>query len=138
MTTQPQGEVSSPDGAARPEPLRVLVIDRDADNLGALVTMLAREGMAPVAASDCASARALAGSVPRVDVVVGEVCLPDCDGREVMAEMRERYGSKAIVVSAQPPPPRRHPQDVPDLWLTKPIPWETLRAALRVVLRPSG
>lgn len=80
--------------------LRVLVVDDDPE-IGALLTRyLEGQGLPVRIASDAAQMRA-AMRVPRFDVVLLDLGLPDEDGLELIRELRRHWHGPVIIVSGR-------------------------------------
>jgi DNA-binding response OmpR family regulator len=69
------------------EPVNVLVIDDDPGIRSALCRVLQRAGHACVAAADAAEGLEMARA-SRPDLILLDIELPDCDGRDVMGQLR--------------------------------------------------
>ena len=81
-------------------PLRVLVIEDHADSLAAMARLLSRIAKDVLTAESCKAARAVAASADGpVDVVVGDIGLPDGDGLELLGELKEAYGCGLIALT---------------------------------------
>ena len=79
-------------------PLRILLVEDDADSRSALVRLLNMTGHEALAAASAAEALRLAGS-QRCDLVVSDVGLPDRSGLELMRELVSLYAIPGIAVS---------------------------------------
>lgn len=96
---------------------------------------VARDGKAALAR--------LLGAGPLPDVVLMDVNLPGMDGIEVLARLRADPRTAALPVivllaSAFDPVRDRIPGAGPTTWLTKPVAWAGLQAALGALGRPPG
>jgi CheY-like chemotaxis protein len=81
----------------------LLLIEDHADTLNALDRLLTIRGHRVLAARDCASARAaaevaLAGG-ERVDLIIGDITLPDGDGVGLMCALKIRLGCAAVALT---------------------------------------
>ena len=81
-------------------PLRVLVIEDHPDSLAAMARLLSRIAKDVLTAESCKAARVVAASAAGpVDVVVGDIGLPDGDGVELLGELKEAYGCGLIALT---------------------------------------
>lgn len=81
-------------------PLRVLVIEDHADSLAAMARLLSRIAKDVLTAESCKAARAVAASAEGpVDVVVGDIGLPDGDGIDLLGELKGAYGCGVIALT---------------------------------------
>lgn len=115
--------------------LRVLVVDDEARLLHNVARALRRDGFDVLTASDAAGARR-ALSRGRVDVLCLDIHLPDGDGLDLLAELRETARDlAAIVVSAAPTPNNRTraARAGAQAFLAKPFELAALAATLRAV-----
>ena len=119
--------------------LRVLVVDDEPAVRRTLELSLAANGYEPLSAADGRSAIALAGeAIP--DIVVLDLGLPDLDGEDVIASLRQWSSAPIVVLSA-----RRSAGDKisaldlgADDYVTKPFSIEELLARMRAALRRGG
>jgi CheY-like chemotaxis protein len=79
-------------------PLRILLVEDDADSLSALTRLLTMTGHQALSASTAAEALLLA-KAQRCDLVVSDVGLPDRSGLELMRELTSLYAIPGIAVS---------------------------------------
>lgn len=111
----------------------ILVVDDHADTRIILNRALTKLGYQVTLAESCATARAAAEAMNwQIDLMLGDIGLPDGDGAELMAEFKGRcgcatvaltgYGSKADL--------ERYAQIDVDRWLVKPIDLQGLKAAI--------
>ncbi|PVE15051.1 response regulator [Arthrobacter sp. Bz4] len=114
----------------------VLIVDDEPMLLRALQINLRAHGYRPITATDGASALA-AATEHRPDIVVLDLGLPDMDGMEVIARLREWTATPIIVLSA-----RHGSDDVVDAldagaddYVTKPFGLDELLARLRAASR---
>ena len=121
-----------------PRALRVLIVEDHADTLHAMTRVMRALGHRPVGAATCEAALAMvaAGELARgeVDLIFGDVRLPDCDGVDLMAELKARLACPVVAVSGL-----GMPKDVArslaaglDDHLVKPVSLDALRDALRL------
>lgn len=114
-------------------PLRVLVIEDHADSLAAMARLLSRIARDVLTAASCEAARAVAASAGGpVDVVVGDIGLPDGDGVELLGELREIYGCGIIALTGHGMDTdlRRCKAAGVDIHLLKPVGMKELREAV--------
>ncbi len=118
------------------QPTRVLVIDDEPQILRALKTILTERHFQVTTASRGEDGLALAAANPP-DVIILDLSLPDLDGFQVCARLREWTSVPIIVLSV-----RDHERDKvmaldkgADDYLTKPFGIEELLARIRVALR---
>ena len=120
--------------------LRVLVIDDHADSLSAMARLLRGMGHAARSAETCEAALAMvdSGELRRgdVDLIFGDVRLPDCDGVDLMAQLKARLACPAVAVSglAFPADIARSLAAGLDDHLVKPVALESIRHALRLAV----
>lgn len=79
-------------------PCHILYVEDHADTLFVLGRVLERHGHTVVLASDCRSAFELASN-QKFDLLITDVGLPDGDGRTLLAQIRELYPIKGIILS---------------------------------------
>jgi two-component system, OmpR family, KDP operon response regulator KdpE len=132
-----RGPVSS--GPSRPEltrPVRVLVVEDQAELQRALRINLRARQYEVLAARTGREALALAASQPP-DAVILDLGLPDIDGTEVIVELRRWYRAPIIVLSGRTSPGDKiGALDVgADDYVTKPFAMAELLARLRAALR---
>jgi len=78
----------------------ILVIEDHADTLMATSRFLANKGYHVLTATSCAHARKVVDSFSGcVDVVLGDIGLPDGDGAKLMAEIKALHGCRAVAVT---------------------------------------
>ena len=94
---------SPPDPAAPAPRCVVLLVDDHADTLAMLCRLLRSQGHAVLDCADCAAARAAAEAAlargERVDVIIGDISLPDGDGVDLMCALKTRLGCVAIALT---------------------------------------
>jgi CheY-like chemotaxis protein len=83
---------------ARTEPLRILIIEDHHDSRAALQRLLERQGHVVCPADSIAAALAVARASP-LDLVIGDIGLPDGNGCDVMRMLRETRHIPSIAVS---------------------------------------
>ena len=112
----------------------ILLVDDHADTLSALTRMFERVYRGTVmSATSCAAARATAASSTcGIDLVVGDVGLPDGDGLKLLQELKAAYRCKVVVLTGygMPGDVERSKGAGVDLHLTKPVTIDRIRAAL--------
>jgi DNA-binding response OmpR family regulator len=108
---------------------RVLVVEDHVDTLALLGKLLARISIDAIPTQDCASARSAAARWGQFDLVIADYSLPDGNGAELLAELKEQSGCRTIVVSGHPRPVGPLPVGV-DEWVPKPV---DLAALTRIV-----
>ncbi len=122
--------------AARSPPTRVLLVEDEGPIRRFLVTTLEAEGYEVFEAATAAEGETLAGN-RRIDVFLIDLGLPDRDGIELIAQLRQWTQRPIIVISARAQ--ERQKVDALDAgaddYLTKPFGVDELHARLRVALR---
>lgn len=91
----PQGAATS--GTGKPLP-RILLVEDHADTLQILARLLRRWGYDVHTASTVQAALQLARQ-ETFDVLISDLALPDGSGREIMAEVKARYGMRGVALS---------------------------------------
>jgi CheY-like chemotaxis protein len=79
-----------------PRPVRVLLVEDDADSAEMLSVILASEGFDVRVAGTLRQARLLA---PDCELVVSDIALPDGSGLELMRELRARHALRGLALS---------------------------------------
>jgi CheY-like chemotaxis protein len=102
--------------------LRMLFVDDHLDTLCVLARLFRRLGCRTFTADSCAAARAVVAAHGPVDVVVGDIGLPDGDGLALLEELKHAYGGAALALTAHvmPADARRYDASSLDGWLPKP------------------
>lgn len=80
--------------------MKILLIDDHAlirDALRGMIMELANDA-AVLEAADCGQGRQLIGDNPDLDLVLLDLSLPDDDGFDMLADLRERYPAVSVVV----------------------------------------
>jgi DNA-binding response OmpR family regulator len=116
-----------------PKKLRILLIEDHADTLETVALLLRRAHHEVHTAKTCTEARAISAALDDVDVVVGDIGLPDGDGVDLLAELKARHACPVIALTAygMEEDVRRCTTAGVDLHLLKPIGVVELSAALR-------
>lgn len=119
-----------------PSPRRILLVDDDPAVLGALRRAMARAGFDVLSAADGESAIAIAMSL-RPDLLVLDVKLPDTDGFEVCARVREVSSVPILMLTAKDTVPDRVAglDCGADDYVVKPFIVQELQARIRALLR---
>jgi PAS domain S-box-containing protein len=92
--------LAAPPAAPRGSPLRILLVEDNADTLKFLATVLRRRGHEVVTADCLAAARAVVdGPKARFDLLLSDVELPDGNGLELMRELAARKNWLGIAMS---------------------------------------
>ena len=84
------------------KPMRILLVDDHADTRDGLRRLLERRGHHVRAAESCATAVVVAAEMAGdggLDVVVGDVGLPDGDGVALMQAVVRRHGCRAVALT---------------------------------------
>lgn len=76
----------------------ILLVDDHADTLDNLARLLKRRGFEVLTAGSGAEARS-AAQVKKVDLYISDLGLPDCNGHELLAELRAIHDAPAIALS---------------------------------------
>ena len=123
------------DTARQPSwPACILLVDDHADTLSALTRTLRRFYRGTVMSADsCAAARATAATAPcEIDLVVGDIGLPDGDGLALLKELKAAYRCKVVALTGygMPGDVERSKGAGVDLHLVKPVTIDRIRAAL--------
>lgn len=115
---------------------RILVVDDEPPFLKVVGSTLASSGVEVVTAETGEAALQIAAQVP-LDAILLDLGLPDCDGKEVIGQVRQWTDAPIIVLSARHEPDERIA--ALDLgandFLTKPFHMGELQARLRAALR---
>jgi CheY-like chemotaxis protein len=106
--------------------VRILLVDDHADMRDGLRRLLERRGHQVRAAQSCADARAVAAAMAGdggLDVIVGDVGLPDGDGVELMRAIMQRHGCRAVALTGwgEPADLRRYAAAGIDRAFIKPV-----------------
>jgi two-component system response regulator ChvI len=98
LASQSQTSPTVGDGtsADTKRPLRVAVVDDDADFRGTLCFSLSDEGLEPIACSGGRAALELLGA-ETVDVILLDWRMPDMNGMEVLRELRQRGTTTPVI-----------------------------------------
>jgi CheY-like chemotaxis protein len=96
-------------GGARVPALRVLVVEHHVDAIRAIERLLWQFGHEPVLAATAGVALAVAARCARaapdrgraIDLVLGDVGLPDCDGVDLMRRLKADLGCPAWAVAGR-------------------------------------
>ena len=79
---------------------KVLVVDDDARNIFALMTVLENHDMQVLTATDGRQAIDLVHQTPDLSVVLMDIMMPDMDGYAVMREIRREPGLRTLPILA--------------------------------------
>jgi CheY-like chemotaxis protein len=135
-----QQQPSPPDithGPRRRRRCTVLLIDDHRDTRELVSRLLARHGYTVLSADSCASARVAAEDAlaagTTVDLIIGDIGLPDGDGIELMCALKNRLGCPAAALSGHGTPDvvRRCIDAGIDRHLLKPVGVLELEAEIR-------
>jgi two-component system CheB/CheR fusion protein len=115
--------------------MRILLVDDHADTRDGLRRLLERRGHHVRGAGSCAAGLAVAAEMAAgggLDVIVGDVGLPDGDGVELMQAVMRRYDCRAVALTGWGGPDdlRRYAAAGIARTLVKPINIESLFEAL--------
>jgi DNA-binding response OmpR family regulator len=113
---------------------KVLVVEDHADTLVLLGKLLAKIAIDAIPTQDCATARSAAQRFGRFDLVIADHNLPDGNGVDLLAELKQQLGCTTIVVSGHPRPPGALPAGV-DQWVPKPVDLAELTRVVRGAMR---
>jgi CheY-like chemotaxis protein len=118
----------------KPNSLRILIVDDDADNARMLKVLLQMEGHDAGIANDGPSAIA-AVNRQQPDVVLLDLGLPGMSGIDVAAELRRDHErSPGVLVALTGHGEERMPSPSPfDRYFAKPVNFDSLRAYLKEV-----
>nr|WP_055509276.1 response regulator transcription factor [Nonomuraea pusilla] len=125
-----------PDGS----PIRVLIVDDEPDIVEVLEGVLRQEGWEVRGAGDGATAVRLAGEF-EPDAVILDVMLPDMDGLEIMARVRERAPEVCVLFLTARDAVEDRVAGITaggDDYVTKPFSLDEVVARLRGLLRRAG
>jgi DNA-binding response OmpR family regulator len=113
-------------------PLRILLVEDDADSLVPLARLLAMQGYRVRSAASMAGALEAAAQGP-FDVLVSDLVLPDGCGLDLLQHVRELYPVRGIAVTGHATDYRegRSKEAGFDAHLVKPIVLDRLVAAIR-------
>jgi DNA-binding NarL/FixJ family response regulator len=101
MTTMTTADRGTP-ATAGAKSLHILLVDDHADTRDGLRRLLERRGHRVRAAGTCATAQVVAAEMAEdggLDVVVGDVGLPDGDGVALMQAVVRRHGCRAVALT---------------------------------------
>lgn len=116
--------------------IKVLIVDDEAPFLKVVSSTLSSSGVDVVTAETAEAALQIAARMP-LDAILLDLGLPDCDGKEVIGQVRQWTDAPIIVLSARHEPDERIASL--DLgandFLTKPFHMGELQARLRAALR---
>ena len=116
--------------------IKVLIVDDEAPFLKVVGSTLSSSGADVVTAETAEAALRIAARMP-LDAILLDLGLPDCDGKEVIGQVRQWTDAPIIVLSARHEPDERIA--ALDLgandYLTKPFHMGELQARLRAALR---
>jgi DNA-binding response OmpR family regulator len=112
--------------------MRVLLVEDHTDTRTVLATLLNRCGCQTVTAKTLADARSRLGGM-RFDILLTDLNLPDGDGTDLVREAKKLQPVKAIALTGRVSDAERDAglEAGFDYYLTKPINFEKLRAALK-------
>jgi CheY-like chemotaxis protein len=119
--------------------VRILLVDDHADMRDGLRRLLERRGHQVRAAQSCADARAVAAEMAAgggLDVIVGDVGLPDGDGVELMRAIMQRHGCRAVALTGwgEPADLRRYAAAGIDRAFIKPVDLEAFFKGLETLV----
>lgn len=125
--------------AHRAWPACILLVEDHADTLDLMLRSFRRVYTGTVmAAHSCATARTVAaGATCDLDLVIGDIGLPDGDGLKLLVELKQAYGCKTVALTGfgMPNDLERSRQAGIDFHLTKPVGLDQIRNVL-AALRP--
>jgi CheY-like chemotaxis protein/signal transduction histidine kinase/HAMP domain-containing protein len=118
---------------------KVLLVDDDARNIFALSSILERRGMHVLTATTGREAIALLEGTPDVSIILMDIMMPEMDGYETMAVIREKPGFRklpivALTAKAMKGDRERCLEAGASDYLAKPVNTEQLLSALRMWL----
>jgi DNA-binding response OmpR family regulator len=132
-----------PGGSLGSRPARILVAEDDADTRWLVATALRCDGHDVIEARDggrmlveVAAAYGTSGLNPVCDMFVSDICMPVCNGIEILEAVRRvRWNTPYIVMTAfADPATRRHIEGLGALLFEKPFDIVELRTAVRKIL----
>lgn len=120
-----------------PQKLRILLIEDHVDTLETVALLLRRAGHDVLEAKSCGDARTCAAKAGNVQVIVGDIGLPDGDGVDLLAELKSQFNCPVIALTAygMEEDVRRCKTAGIDLHLLKPIGVVELSTALQKMFR---
>jgi CheY-like chemotaxis protein len=132
LASQPTPAAPAPVAAPdRPQSLRILLVEDNADTLNVLSRLLRRWGCGVTCAQSVQAALECAAK-ERFDLLVSDIGLPDGSGLEIMQQLKQDYGLRGIAISGY-----GMDEDVKqslkagfEKHLTKPLSLDVLRAAV--------
>ena len=83
-----------------PTPLRILVVDDHEDSARALARLLRHEGHVVTTAHSITGAMALVVGQRAVDLLLGDIDLPDGNGCDLLRRLRAFYGGRDVTAVA--------------------------------------
>jgi len=118
---------------------KVLLVDDDARNIFALSSILERRGMQVLTATTGREAIALLESTPDVSIILMDIMMPEMDGYETMAVIRDKPAFRrlpivALTAKAMKGDRERCLEAGASDYLAKPVNTEQLLSALRMWL----
>jgi CheY-like chemotaxis protein len=118
---------------------KVLLVDDDARNIFALSSILERRGMEVLTATTGREAIALLESTPDVSIILMDIMMPEMDGYETMAVIRDKPRFRklpivALTAKAMKGDRERCLEAGASDYLAKPVNTEQLLSALRMWL----
>jgi CheY-like chemotaxis protein len=105
MNSTSSGSASAGKSATTPRRRRcnILIVEDHFDTIDLLRRLLTRHGHTVLMAVSCAEARAAvdraAARSETIDLVIGDIGLPDGDGVELMAELKRRLGCPVVALT---------------------------------------
>jgi DNA-binding NarL/FixJ family response regulator len=119
--------------------VRILLVDDHADTRDGLRRLLERRGHHVRGAQSCAEGLAVAAEMAAgggLDVIVGDVGLPDGDGVELMRTIMLRHGCRAVALTGwgEPAHLRRYAAAGIDRAFIKPVDLEAFFKAIETLV----
>lgn len=112
---------------------KILVVDDHADTRMMLDRVLNQLGYQVTLADSCVAARAAAEAMNwQIDLMLGDVGLPDGDGAELMSEFKGRCGCATVALTGYGTQADldRYAQNDVDRCLIKPVDLQTLKTVI--------
>jgi CheY-like chemotaxis protein len=103
MNQSSSGSVPGRSTSSRGRRCTILIVEDHVDTIDLLRRLLTRQGHTVLLAANCAAALAVAdraiGDGSTVDLIIGDIGLPDGDGILLMSELKRRLGCPVVALT---------------------------------------